>query len=68
MTVAAGHSSATVTRVALSAASLVLATLQQHHASVSVLAAVPDVSRSSFTVYLSTTVTAPAKLAWFVVN
>lgn len=68
MTVAAGHSSATVTRVALSAASLVLATLQQHHTGVCVLAAVPEVSRGSFTVYLSKTVTAPAKVAWFVVN
>jgi hypothetical protein len=68
LTVAAGKSSATVTGVALTAASLVLVTLQQHAPGVYVLAAVPNVSASSFTVYLSKAVTAAAKVAWFVVN
>ena len=54
--------------VALTAASLVLVTLQQHATGVYVLAAVPNVSASSFTVYLSKAVTAAAKVAWFVVN
>lgn len=71
----AGHSSATVTGVALSAAppfilkeSLVLATLQEHRAGLYVLAAVPDVKASSFTVYLSKAVTAATRVAWFIVN
>jgi hypothetical protein len=68
LTVAAGKSSATVTGVALSAASLVLATLQQHTTGVYVTAAVPKVSGSSFTVYLSKAPTVSTKVAWFVVN
>jgi hypothetical protein len=68
LTVAAGGSSATVTGVGLTAASLVLATLQQHTAGVYVLGAVPDLSSSSFTIYLSKAPTASTKVAWFVVN
>jgi hypothetical protein len=68
VTVAAGHSSATKAGVALTAASLILATLQQHTTGVYVTAAVPDVAGSSFTVYLSQTVTAATKVAWFIVN
>jgi hypothetical protein len=45
-----------------------MATLQQHTTGVYVLAAVPSVSGSSFTVYLSKVVTAATKVAWFVVN
>jgi len=68
LTVAAGKSSATQTGVALTAASLVLATLQQHATGVYVQAAVPSVTDSSFTVYLSKAPTATAKVAWFIVN
>ena len=68
LTVRAGSSEATKRGVALTAASLVLATLQQHRAGVHVLAAVPNVTSSSFTVFLSTAVPANTKVAWFVVN
>jgi hypothetical protein len=66
--VAAGSATATKTGVALTSASLVLATLQQHATGLYVLAAVPNVSGSSFTVYLSKAVSAATKVAWFVVN
>jgi hypothetical protein len=58
----------TVTGVALTAASLVLATLQQNLSGVYVRSAVPDIPASSFTVHLSKAVTTGAKVAWFVVN
>lgn len=48
--------------------SLVLATLQQSVSGVSVLAAVPNVAGRSFTLHLSKSVAASAKVAWFVVN
>ena len=66
--VPAGKSSVTRTGVALSAASLVLATLQQDQAGVWVRSAVPNVAGSSFTVNLSKAVSASTKVAWFVVN
>ncbi len=68
LTVAAGKSSATKTGVPLTAASLVLATLQQDRAGVYVRSAVPNVSASSFTIHLSKAVTANSNVAWFVVN
>jgi len=68
LTVAAGSSSGTVTGVALGAASLVLATLQQNLSGVYVRSAVPNVPGSSFTIHLSKAVSASAKVAWFVVN
>ena len=68
VTVAAGSSTTTVAGVALTSASLVLATLQQHTTGVYVLAAVPSVSGSSFTVYLSKAVTAATKVAWVIIN
>ncbi len=68
LTVAAGKSSATQTGVALTSASLVLATLQQNLSGVYVRAAVPNTAGSSFTVYLSKAVTAATKVAWFIVN
>jgi len=68
VTVEAGKSSATESNVALTAASLVLAMLQQNVAGVSVQSAVPDVPGSSFTVHLSKAVTASTKVAWFVAN
>ena len=68
LTVAAGKSSATVTGVALTAASLVLATVQQNLPGVYVRAAVPKITGSSFTVYLSKAPTVTANVAWFLVN
>jgi hypothetical protein len=68
LTVQAGTSKVTKTGVALTAASLVLATLQQNRAGVFVQAAVPNVSGSSFTIHLNKTVSARTKVAWFVVN
>jgi hypothetical protein len=66
--VPSGKSTATVTGVSLTPASLVLATLQQFVSGVSVLAAVPNVAGRSFTVHLSKSVTASAKVAWFIVS
>ena len=68
LTVAAGSSKGTVTGVALTAASLVLATLQQNLSGVYVRSAVPNVAGSSFTINLSKAPSASAKVAWFVVN
>jgi hypothetical protein len=68
LTIAAGKSSATQTGIALTAGSLVLATVQQNLSGVYVRAAVPKVSGSSFTVYLSKAVTTSDKVAWFIVN
>jgi hypothetical protein len=68
LTVAAGKSSATVTGVALTAASLVLATLQQDRAGIWVRSAVPNVTASSFTVHLSKAVPARTRVAWFVAD
>jgi len=69
LTIPAGASAATQTGVHLTAASLVLATLQHNVAGVHVQAAVPKVSaNSSFTIHLNTTVTVAVKVAWFVVN
>lgn len=68
LTVRAGSTKVTRKGIALTAASLVLATLQQHRAGVHVLAAVPNVTGSSFTVFLSNAVPANTKVAWFVVN
>jgi hypothetical protein len=68
LTIRAGRSSAVKTGVALTSASLVLATLQQDLAGVWIRSAVPDVAASSFTVHLSKAVPAPTKVAWFIVN
>jgi hypothetical protein len=68
LTIAAGGSSATQTGVALTASSLVLATLQQDRAGVWVRSAVPNIPGSSFTVHLSRVVPAAMSVAWFVVN
>jgi len=54
--------------VALTSGSLVLATLQQNLSGVCVRAAAPNTTGSSFTVYLSKAPSAPATVAWFVVN
>jgi hypothetical protein len=68
MTVGAGSSSVTKRKVALTTASLVLATLQDDVPGVWVRSAVPNVDGHSFTVHLSATVKASTKVAWFVVN
>ncbi len=68
LTVAAGSSKVTRSGVALTAASLVLATLQQDVPGVWVRSAVPNVTARSFTVHLSKAVSARTKVAWFVVN
>jgi hypothetical protein len=68
LTVPAGKSTVTKTGVALTSASLVLATLQQDRAGVWVRSAVPDVAASSFTIHLSKAVSSSTKVAWFVLN
>ncbi len=68
LTIAAGSLSGTVTGVGLSAASLVLATMQQDRPGVWVRSAVPNVAGNSFTISLSKAVTVATDVAWFVVN
>jgi hypothetical protein len=68
ITVAAGKPSATQTGVTLTAASLVLATMQQNLTGIYVRAAVPNTAAGSFTLYLSKSPSVSAKVAWFVVN
>lgn len=68
LTISAGKSTVTKTGVTLTAASLVLATLQQSRAGIFVQAAVPDVSHSSFTIHLNKAVSVNTKVAWFVVK
>lgn len=68
LTVGAGKASATKNGVALTSASLVLATLQQDLAGVWVRSVVPHVTARSFTVHLSKAVPARTTVAWFVVN
>ncbi len=69
LTVAAGHSSATKTGVALTAASLVLATIQGNVAGVFVQGVTLVTGASgSFTIHLNKTVQAKIKVAWFAVN
>jgi hypothetical protein len=68
LTIAAGKSSGTVTGVTLTAASLVLATVQQNLSGVNVRAAVLNVTGSSVTINLSKAPSASAKVAWFIVN
>ena len=58
----------TKTGVALTAESLVLATLHENRAGVFIQSAVPDIAASSFTVHLNKSVTADTKVAWFIVN
>jgi hypothetical protein len=68
LTVAARSSKVTKTRVALTAGSLVLATLQQDVPGVWVRSPVPNVAGHSFTMHLSKAVPVKTKIAWFVVN
>jgi hypothetical protein len=68
--IAGNHTSATVTGVALTASSLVLATMQNSIAKVYVEAVIPDVSGNSFEILLSKKVPASdtAHVGWFIVN
>jgi len=68
LTVPAGKSTVSKTGVALTSASLVLATLQQDRAAVWVRSAVPDVAANAFTIHLSKAVSSSTKVAWFIVN
>jgi hypothetical protein len=60
------QTSITVTGVSLSASSLVLTTPQGYVAGVSVAGVVPNVSGSSFTIYLTAAVHVSLKIAWFI--
>jgi hypothetical protein len=68
LTIKAGASAVTLTGVALTAASLILATLQNNVPGVYVQSAVPDVSKGSFTIHLSKAVPTGTTVAWFIVN
>jgi hypothetical protein len=68
LTIKAGAATATMTGVPLTSASLILATLQQKVPGVYVQSAVPDVSKSSFTIHLSKATPAVTTVAWFIVN
>lgn len=68
ITVRVGRSTVTKTGVPLTAASLVLATLQEHKPGIYILAAVPDINADSFTIHLSKAVPSRTKIAWFIVN
>ncbi len=57
-----------VTGVALSASSLILATPQGHVPGVAVAGVVPDVSGSTFAIYLTKAITVSLPIAWFVVG
>ncbi len=65
-----GSKSAVVPAAALSAASLVLALMQNVAGGVAVKAAVPDPANSKFTVFLNKAPASPATatVAWFIVN
>jgi hypothetical protein len=63
-----GPGEAATEGVALSHSSLILATPQTHVAGVCISAVVSDVSKRSFTIYLTTAVQATVKIAWFVVG
>jgi hypothetical protein len=57
-----------VTGVALTAASMILATPQAKVAGVGVEAAVPDAAAGSFTIYLTKAVKVSLPVAWFIVD
>jgi hypothetical protein len=68
LTIAAGKTSATMTGVALTSASLVLATPQNDVSGAAVRSAVPNVAAGSFTVHLVKAVSHKVTVGWFVVN
>jgi hypothetical protein len=61
-------SSTTITGVALTASSIVLAQLQTNRSGVWVRAVVTNPGASSFTIYLNTSVAASTKLAWMAIG
>ncbi len=65
-----GHTSATVTGLSLSSASLVFATAQNQVRDLSVQAVVPNVAAGSFTIFLSQRVPPQKTLqvGWFIAN
>jgi hypothetical protein len=67
-TVKAGTVTVVVKNVALTTASLVLATLQQVEAGIYVAGVVPSVANSKFTITLNQAPTGALKVAWFIVN
>lgn len=68
-TTGAPKSSVKVAGVALTASSLVLATIQTNNApGVFVQSAVPNVANSWITIYLNQPVSKSVKVAWFIVN
>ena len=67
-TIKAGNASVVVNNVALTSASLVLATLQQFQAGISVAAVVPSPANSRFTIRLNQAPTVNLRVAWFIVN
>jgi len=68
LTIGAGASDVIGVGVKLTAASLVLATLQENLAGIYVASAVPNVAGDSFTVHLNKATPKAAKVAWFIVN
>lgn len=54
--------------IVLSAASFVLATIQQDRVGVYVEAAVPSAAGNSFTIYLNKTVASATRVAWLVLD
>jgi hypothetical protein len=68
VTIPAGATRITRTGVALTSASLVLATLQAYRAGVAVAAVVSNAGAGSFTIYLTKAVTTATKVAWFALN
>jgi hypothetical protein len=67
-TVPVGSGSVTVSGVALTEDSLVLATLQQRQNRVWVQAAVPDVGAHSFTIFLNRPAPGDTVVAWFILS
>jgi hypothetical protein len=68
LTIAAGHSSLTKTGIALTSASLILATLQTNVAGLFIQAVVVNPAGSSFTIYLNKAPTISVAVAWMAVN
>jgi hypothetical protein len=60
--------SVTVTGVALTAASMILATPQGKVSGVAVEGVVPDVTAGSFTIYLTKAVKVALPIAWFIID
>jgi hypothetical protein len=68
LTVRRGRSSVSHTVIQLSAATLVLATIQNDLEGVWVRSAVPDPAGHKFTIHLNKAAPTPVKVAWFLVN